>query len=191
MNTLVGTSVRLEPLDSHHSDSLFLVLGNDDEAWRWMLIEAPRSVVEMTAIVDGYLKEKQSGYREPYAVIDQATNEVIGSTSFMDISTANRNREIGSTIYARKFWRTRANTETKLLMLTEAFEVKKCIRVCLKTDHLNVRSQAAIERIGGVFEGALRSHRVRLDGTLRDSMYYSILDSEWPSVKRKLQGFLI
>ena len=190
MNTLVGTTVRLEPLESHHSEGLFSLLGNDDEAWRWMLVETPHSVVDMAAIVDRYLNEKQSGDREPYAVIDQASHQVVGTTSFMDISVANRNREIGSTIYARKFWRTRINTETKLLMLSEAFEVRQCVRVSLKTDNLNVRSQAAIERIGGVFEGALRSHRIREDGTLRDSMYYSILNTEWPSVKSRLQGFL-
>lgn len=190
MDTLVGATVRLEPLAPHHSLGLFSVLGNDDEAWRWMLVEAPRSLSDMERLVDGYLAEQSAGSRESYAVVDIASEEVMGTSSFMDISISNRSREIGSTIYGRTYWRTRINTETKLLMLTYAFEAKECNRVCLKTDNLNYRSQAAIERIGGVREGTLRSHRIRKDGTLRDSVYYSILKTEWPQVKSKLQGLL-
>jgi RimJ/RimL family protein N-acetyltransferase len=190
MDTLVGATVRLEPLAPHHSAGLFSTLGSDDEAWRWMLMETPRSIADIEKMVSGYLAESASGLREPYAVIDSATNDVVGTTSFMDISIANRTREIGSTIYGRAYWRSRVNTETKYLLLTHAFEVKECNRVCLKTDNLNYRSQAAIERIGGVREGTLRAHRIRTDGTLRDSVYYSILKTEWPDVKAKLQGYL-
>ncbi|MEI9906653.1 MAG: GNAT family protein [Actinomycetota bacterium] len=185
-----GDVVRLEPLESRHSEGLFSAVGNDDEAWRWMLAETPKSIKAMSSIVDGYLAEKETGEREPYAVIHKASGRVVGTTSFLDISVTNRGREIGSTIYSREFWRTKVNTETKLLLLTEAFEVKQCIRVCLKTDNLNLRSQAAIQRIGGIYEGTLRAHRIRTDGTLRDSMYYSILRTEWPNVKTKLQGKL-
>lgn len=190
MDTLVGTSVRLEPLAPHHSAGLFAVLGNDDEAWRWMLADTPRSLGDMQRIVDSYLAEQLTGTRESYAVVNIANQDVVGTSSFMDISIANRIREIGSTIYGRHYWRTCVNSETKYLLLTQAFEVKESNRVCFKTDNLNYRSQAAIERIGGVREGVLRAHRIRTDGTLRDSVYYSILKTEWPQVKLNLQKLL-
>lgn len=191
MDTLVGATVRLEPLAPHHSSGLFSVLGNDDEAWRWMLADTPRSLSDMQRIVDSYLEEQVNGTRESYAVVNISNQEVVGTSSFMDISIANRIREIGSTIYGRAYWRTRINTETKYLLLKEAFEVKESNRVCLKTDNLNFRSQTAIERIGGVREGTLRAHRIRTDGTLRDSVYYSILKTEWPAVKIKLEAMLL
>ena len=190
MNTLVGNVVRLEPLATHHSKELFAVLGNDDEAWRWMIVKTPTSLEEMSAIVDRYLNDFSFGTREPYAVIHLETERTIGTTSFMDISRHDRTLEIGSTIYAREFWRTAVNTEAKLLLLTEAFEVQNFLRVTLKTDSDNTRSQAAITRIGAKYEGTLRSHKMRADGTSRDSMYYSILSSEWPQVKANLQSAL-
>lgn len=190
MNTLVGTVVRLEPLATHHSDELFAVLGNDDEAWRWFTIAAPRTPEDMVAIVDRFLNDFKLGTREPYAVVHMDSKRVIGTTSFLDISRQDRTVEIGSTIYAREFWRTAVNTEAKLLLLTEAFEVLHCARVALKTDGENKRSQAAIARIGAKYEGTLRSHKIRPDGTSRDSMYYSILSSEWPEAKAKLEGAL-
>lgn len=190
METLVGTVVRLEPLATHHSRELFDVLGNDDEAWRWMIVPTPRSIEDLSAIVDRYLDDFALGTREPYVVVHIETGKSIGMTSFMDISHHDRTLEIGSTIYAREFWRTAVNTESKLLLLTQAFEVKNFLRVTLKTDGENTRSQAAISRIGAKYEGTLRSHRVRADGTSRDSMYYSILDTEWPRVKLSLQAGL-
>lgn len=191
MTTLVGDVVRLEPLADRHSQGLFEVLGNDDEAWRWMIVPTPRTVDEMSAIVARYLKDVNGGTREAFAVVHKATEKIIGTTSMMDISRHDRTVEIGSTIYAREFWRTAVNTETKLLLLTEAFEVQNFLRVTLKTDADNKRSQAAIARIGATYEGTLRSHRMRADGTLRDSMYYSILSTEWPQVKVALQGALV
>jgi RimJ/RimL family protein N-acetyltransferase len=190
MDTLVGNVVRLEPLAARHSQELFDVLGNDDEAWRWMIVPTPRTVDDMSAIVDRYLNDFKLGTRTPFAVVHKETERVIGMTSLMDISRHDRTLEIGSTIYAREFWRTAVNTETKLLLLTEAFEVQNFLRVTLKTDGDNKRSQAAIARIGAQFEGTLRSHRMRADGTSRDSMYYSILSTEWPQVKATLQGAL-
>ncbi len=191
MNTLVGNVVRLEPLATHHSQELFAALGNDDEAWRWMIVRTPHSVQDMSAIVDRYLNDFSLGTREPYAVVHLESGKTIGMTSFMDISRHDRTLEIGSTIYAREFWRTAVNTETKLLLLTEAFEVQNFLRVTLKTDSDNKRSQAAITRIGAKYEGTLRSHRMRADGTSRDSMYYSILSSEWPHVKATLRKVLV
>ncbi len=184
----MGNVVRLEPLETHHGQELFDVLGNDDEAWRWMVVPTPKSPDEILAIVSRYLNDFALGTREPFAVIHIASGRTIGTTSFMDISGHDRTLEIGSTIYAREFWRTSVNTESKLLLLTEAFEVRNCLRVTLKTDHENKRSQAAIARIGATYEGTLRSHMVRKDGSSRNSMYYSILSSEWPEVKAKLQS---
>jgi len=191
MNTLVGNVVRLEPLATHHSQELFALLGNDDEAWRWMIVPTPRCVEDMSAIVDRYLNDFRLGTREPYAVVHLETQRTIGTTSFMDISQHDRTLEIGSTIYAREFWRTAVNTETKLLLLTEAFEGQNFLRVTLKTDGDNKRSQAAIARIGAKYEGTLRSHKMRADGTSRDSMYYSILSTEWPQVRGTLQEALV
>lgn len=186
----MGNVVRLEPLATHHSEELFAVLGNDDEAWRWMIVPTPSSVGDMSAIVDRYLNDFRLGTREPYAVVHIESQKPIGMTSFMDISRHDRTLEIGSTIYAREFWRTAANTESKLLLLTQAFEVQNFLRVTLKTDGDNKRSQAAISRIGAKYEGTLRSHRMRADGTSRDSVYYSILSAEWPQVKATLQKAL-
>lgn len=191
MNTLVGNVVRLEPLATHHSQELFALLGNDDEAWRWMIVPTPRCVEDMSTIVNRYLNDFKLGTREPYAVVHLETQRTIGTTSFMDISRHDRTLEIGSTIYAREFWRTAVNTETKLLLLTEAFEGQDFLRVTLKTDGDNKRSQAAITRIGAKYEGTLRSHKMRADGTSRDSMYYSILSTEWPQVKSTLQKALV
>ncbi len=186
----MGNVVRLEPLATHHSQELFDVLGNDDEAWRWMIVPTPRTLEDMSAIVGRYLNDFYLGTREPYAVVHLESQRTIGTTSFMDISRHDRTLEIGSTIYAKQFWRTPVNTESKLLLLTQAFEVNNCVRVTLKTDSENLRSQAAITRLGATFEGRLRSHKMRADGTSRDSMYYSILSSEWPHVKAKLVSVL-
>jgi RimJ/RimL family protein N-acetyltransferase len=122
--------------------------------------------------------------------MDNPDNRVLGSTRLFDLSDANRSVEIGWTWLTPAVWRTRVNTECKMLLLTHAFETMGAIRVQLKTDSRNVRSREAIERIGGVFEGILRSHRIMPDGYLRDSVYYSILDKEWPVVKRRLEAML-
>jgi RimJ/RimL family protein N-acetyltransferase len=190
MVTLVGSMVRLEPLAAHHAQGIFDVLGNDEEAWRWMMVATPESVSAIETIVEGHILEREQGIREPFAVIENSTGRVIGTTSLMDISKAHRGLEIGSTIYGRDYWRTKVNTETKYLLLTHAFEIRDCIRVCLKTDSLNTRSQAAILRIGAQYEGKFRSHRIRIDGTFRDSMYFSIIQAEWPNVKSRLEAML-
>lgn len=190
MNTLVGSTVRLEPLATHHVPDLFAALGNDEEAWRWMLAKTPRNTAEMGTFVEALLQDYSAGRREPYAVIFLQTGRAIGTTSYMDISRADRAVEIGSTIYSRQYWRTAVNTESKLLLLTDAFEVQDYLRVSLKTDGENKRSQIAIKRIGGQFEGILRSHKIRVDGSSRDTVYFSILQSEWPAVKVNLQRAL-
>ncbi|MDP1721524.1 MAG: GNAT family protein [Candidatus Nanopelagicaceae bacterium] len=186
MNTLVGSVVRLEPLETHHIPDLFAALGNDEEAWRWMLFKTPTSVVEMGSFVENLLANYANGSREPFAVINLQSEKAIGTTSYMDIARADQAVEIGSTIYSRQFWRTAVNTETKLLLLTQAFEVQNYLRVALKTDAENKRSQAAILRLGAKYEGTLRAHKIRTDGTSRDTMYFSIVKNEWPEVKARL-----
>ena len=190
MNTLVGRVVRLEPLATHHIPDLFSALGNDEEAWRWMLAKTPTTMAEMGTFVEKLLQDFSIGTREPYAVIHLQSGRAIGTTSYMDIARADRAVEIGSTIYSRQYWRTAVNTESKFLLLTEAFEVQDYLRVSLKTDGENKRSQAAIQRIGGKYEGTLRSHKIRTDGSSRDTVYFSILQSEWPEVRANLQRAL-
>jgi len=185
-STLTGKVIRLEPLNENHASSLFQYLGKDPEVWRWLLHPIPIDIVEMRNIISSYIAQRTTGWREPFAIIDLATGDAIGTTSFMDIDISNRNLEIGSTFFSSKFWRSAVNTEAKLLLLTEAFEERNMIRVSLKTDRLNIRSQAAIVRIGATLEGTLRHHRIRPDGTLRDSACYSILADEWPSAKAAL-----
>ena len=129
----------------------------------------------------------ESSVREAFAVIDLRSGEAVGATSFLDIQPTLRSLEIGSTFYGAIARRTSINTEAKLLLLTEAFENRGCERVALKADNLNERSLRAIERIGAKREGVLRKHQLRRDGTLRDTVYYSIIKSEWPEVKAALQ----
>lgn len=183
--TLEGTHVRLEPLAEGHHAALSAV-GLDDELWR--LIPKPvRSAADMAAYIAFALGEQAAGRALPFAIVDRATGQPIGSTRYMAIEPAHRRVEIGSTWLARAWQRTAANTEAKYLLLRHAFEVLGCIRVELKTDALNERSRAAIRRIGAKEEGILRSHMITASGRIRDSVYYSILAGEWPAVKAALE----
>ena len=136
------------------------------------------------------LDAQRAGTALPFATLDAATGEVIGSTRFGNIDLSNRRAEIGWTWLRRDRQRTACNTEAKYLMLRHAFDVLGCIRVELKTDALNQQSRAAILRIGAVEEGILRAHMITASGRLRDSVYYSILDREWPAVRERLEGML-
>jgi RimJ/RimL family protein N-acetyltransferase len=186
--TLEGTRIRLEPLGEEHHAALCAV-GLDDEIWRWSP-KPVRTAAEMAAYIAFALAERAAGRALPFAIIDKATGRVIGSTRYGAIETAHRRVEIGWTWLGRAWQRTAANTEAKYLLLQHAFETLGCIRVELKTDALNERSRAAIRRIGAREEGVLRSHMVTASGRLRDSVYYSILDAEWPQVKRELESRL-
>ena len=190
MTALVGRYVRLEPLAYSHTDDLFMHCGNDEEVWRWLSQHNPITSDAMHQIITRILIERDAGDREPFAVISMETQEAIGTTSFLDQVPEHRRVEIGWTLYGREFWRSPINTETKLLLLTEAFEVRKYDRVALKTDLKNVRSQAAIARLGAKKEGVLRHLVLRKDGSPRDTVFYSILVDEWPSVKARLVGAL-
>jgi len=186
MTALIGKYVRLEPLTYEHTDDLYNHCGNDEEVWRWLSQHNPVTRDAMHQIITRALIERDAGQREPFAVISIETGEAIGATSFLDEVPEHRRVEIGWTFYGREFWRSSVNTEAKLLLMTEAFEVRKYDRVALKTDVKNERSQAAIARLGAKKEGVLRHLVIRKDGSPRDSVFYSIIADEWPDAKARL-----
>ncbi|MFI5860502.1 GNAT family N-acetyltransferase [Streptomyces sp. NPDC051546] len=179
---LTGRHVRLEPLTRSHLPDLYEAGGRDEEVWRWQGGPAPQSQEEMGATLDTVL----GGEYLPFAVIHLASGKAVGWTTYLDISPEDERLEIGWTWYGRAYWRSAVNTESKLLLLTHAFEDLGMGRVQLKTDHLNTRSQAAIARLGAQREGVLRRHRRRPDGTWRDSVYFSLLADKWPQTKARL-----
>ncbi len=132
------------------------------------------------------IEERELGSQYPFAVLHKGKNEIVGSTRFLDISTANKSAEIGFTWYHPSVWRTNVNTQCKYLMLTHAFDNWKLNRVFFKTDLRNIRSQEAIARLGAVKEGVLRQDRMISDGHIRDTVYFGILKEEWPNVKKHL-----
>ncbi len=186
--TLAGRHVRLEPLSLEHLPALCEV-GMDPELWRWTLTTI-RSPEEMRAYVETALRERDEGRALPFATVDAASGRAIGSTRFGSVSLEDGRVEIGWTWVARPWQRTPANTEAKYLMLRHAFETLGCARVELKTDALNERSRAAILRVGATQEGILRKHMRSQQGRMRDTVYFSILDDEWPAVRAGLEARL-
>jgi RimJ/RimL family protein N-acetyltransferase len=185
---LEGIHVRLEPLAQAHLSGLADV-GLDEELWRW--IPTPvRTPEEMAAYLDTALNEQERGTSLPFAIIEKATGRVIGSTRYGNIDRTHHRVEIGWTWVARRWQRTVMNTEAKYLLLRHAFETLGCVRVELKTDSLNERSRAAILRIGAQEEGIFRNHMITASGRIRHSVYFSIIDSEWPAVKARLESML-
>ena len=197
---LAGRHVRLEPLDHRHIDGLVAASAADPSLYQWSPI--PQGKVEATSYVDTALAWRDAGSAVPFAIVRVDDGVIIGSTRFFNLERwawpQNHPRyghildacEIGYTWFARSAIRTAANTEAKLLMLTHAFETWQLLRVCFHTDVRNQRSRAALERIGGKFEGILRAHRMAADYIARDSARYSIVAAEWPDVKRRLSQFL-
>ncbi|HTQ13192.1 MAG TPA: GNAT family protein [Rhizomicrobium sp.] len=186
--TLEGRHVRLVPLARGHLDDL-CEFAFEPALWRWI----PSQIAdrrELAAYIDAALEERDKGQSLPFAVIERAGGKAIGSTRYGNISLANRRVEIGWTWYAPAHQRTPVNTECKLLLLTHAFEKLGMIRVELKTDALNDKSRAAILRIGATQEGIFRRHLICQSGRVRDTVYFSILDGEWPEKKRALQARL-
>lgn len=182
---LAGRHVRLEPLAQTHHAALCAV-GLDAEIWEFFPYRAT-TPEEMAAYIQSALDAQAAGSALPFATVHIPSGQVIGSTRYMNIDPTHRRVEIGSTWIAGPWRRTAVNTEAKYLMLRHAFETLGCIRVELKTDSLNQRSRNAIRRIGATEEGTLRQHMVMWSGRLRDSVYFSILDSEWPGVKQDLE----
>lgn len=186
---LYGERVRLEPLDHRHADEL-LDQAQNDEIWRYMPVPRPTSRADIENQIDKAWKAASEGLEVPFAVIDVKTGQAVGSTRYHDIHRPDRILEIGWTWLGMAAQRTAINTESKLLLLRHAFDDQGALRVQLKTDGRNLRSQKAIERLGAVKEGVLRRNRLMWDGFRRDTVYYSILNDEWPAVKSRLEGLL-
>lgn len=176
----------LEPLTAARIPELYDAIGSDPEIYQWLPFKRPQSLPEFTQVLQGFVNDSAAGIRVAHAVILKESNQAIGTTSFLDLNPTHNSIEIGSTFYAKEFWRSFVNTESKFLMLSEAFEVRGVERVTLKTDSLNQRSRNAIERLGATYEGTLRHHMRRPDGSWRDSAYFSILKEEWPQAKESL-----
>jgi len=187
--TLTGKVVRLEPLSEAHVRGLTAV-GMNDEIWRWLPYGVMKNEENIRGWVREMLKRAANGADRPFAVIHLSSGRVAGATRYMDIHPKDYALEIGGTWYGVEFQHTAVNTEAKYLLLRHAFEDLKCIRVQIKTDLRNERSQKAIERIGAVREGVLRNNMIMPDGYYRSSVYYSILENEWPAVKARLEAML-
>ena len=183
--TLPGQYLTLEPLEERHAPDLFAAM-QDEEVCRYLAWPPPAKVEETLALIREARELMARRQSIVLAQVWNATGRAIGSTRLLDLRPADRQVEIGSTFLARDYWRTPANTESKLLLLTYCFETLGCVRVALKTDGRNVRSQEAIARLGAVREGVLRRH-MNVRGYQRDTVYFSILENEWPAVKARLQ----
>ena len=186
--TLKGRWLTLEALDDRHAPGIFETM-RDEDVCRYLAWEPPRSLDDTRALVGEAKEAMARGLTIVYAQVWTATGRAIGSTRLLDVRPADRQVEIGATFLAREFWRTPANTESKYLFLRHCFETLVCVRVALKTDGRNVRSQEAIVRLGATREGVLRRH-MRVKGYQRDTVYFSILDDEWPAVKARLEASL-
>ena len=181
--------MRLEPLDPRHAEDLERVTG-EPELWRLMSYGSLADPGVLRAYIRARAEELGRGEGITFAIVEQASGRAIGSTSLFDYSAQDERAEIGRTWVGRPFWRTGVNTECKFLMLGHAFDTVGCRRVQLQTDALNVRSQAAIERLGAVKEGVLRQNRTCAGGRIRDSVIYSVLKGEWPAVRARLQQLM-
>ena len=186
---LNGKYVRLESMTEDHIPGL-AEIGVGQTFWDFMLYGRMDSVEDMRNWVMDILSRAEKGTDLPFVAIHLASGKVAGATRYLNIMPKDRGLEIGGTWNGTDYQRTPVNTECKYLMLTHAFERLGCIRVQLKTDLRNVRSQNAIERIGAKREGILRNHMILPSGQFRDSVFYSILDSEWPEVKKRLEAIL-
>jgi N-acetyltransferase len=181
---LEGTFLRLEPLRPVHRDGL-LAAAQSPEIWPWMPANLMTTKALDQWITEGIHLESQ-GSAYPFTVIFRETGRIVGSTRYLEVRAEHQGVEIGWTWYAPDVWGTVVNAEAKLLLLRHAFDDWKAIRVQLKTDHMNVHSRNAILKLGAKFEGTLRQHRVRPDGTTRDTVMFSILGTEWPGVRADL-----
>ena len=185
---LEGQHVRLEPLSSAYEKSLVDAV-SDGELWNSTVTTVP-SPATMTTYIASALEAQAQGRELPFVIIRKSSSQVVGSTRFYDIDRDHRRVEIGYTWLAASAQRTVVNTEAKLLLLTYAFEVLRCIRVTLLTDVLNQQSRTAILRLGAKEEGVLRNHMIMPGGRYRDSVCFSIIETEWPEAKARLEAKL-
>jgi len=181
---LTGEHVQLEPMRIEHVEPL-CEFGLNPELWRWT-VNQNKTTGDMRRYVETALEEQRNGLSLPFVTRERKSDKIVGSTRFGNIDAGNRKAEIGWTWIAQQWQRTFVNTESKLLMLSHAFEVWKCIRVELKTDALNENSRNAILRLGSKEEGVLRNHMITESGRFRDSVMFSIIEAEWKSVKSNL-----
>jgi RimJ/RimL family protein N-acetyltransferase len=186
--TLEGSAVRLEPIRRDHAQ-LFWQAAKDalDDIFRWIPYSM-KTPEDFDRLLDKAFAEQARGESIVFATVERSSQRVIGSTRFMNIDRPNRRVEIGSTWIAPAWQRTAVNSEAKFLMLRHAFETWQCVRVELKTDTLNQKSRNAILRLGAKEEGTLRKHLITSTGRIRDTVYFSILDTEWPEVKARLDN---
>ncbi|MFO7623335.1 MAG: GNAT family protein [Anaerolineales bacterium] len=187
--TLSGRFVRLEPLSLEHASGL-ADIGLEQSIWRYMLYGSMHNTVDIRSWVEDMLKRQARGTDLPFAVRHLESGRLAGATRYLEIRPEHRALEIGGTWYGLDFQRTAVNTESKYLLLSHAFEKLGAVRVQFKTDLRNLPSQKAIERLGAVKEGILRQHMITPEGILRDSVYYSITDKEWPTIKARLDRML-
>lgn len=183
--TLTGALVALEPLNEHHHDGL-VAAAQDGELWNLWYTTVPRPEA-MRAEIDRRLALQAEGSMLAFTARRLDTGVIIGMTTFMNVDATHRHVEIGSTWNAASAQRTGTNTESKLLLLTHAFEQRECIAVEFRTHWMNHQSRAAIARLGAKQDGVLRNHQRMADGTLRDSVVFSIINSEWPAVRNELR----
>lgn len=184
---LTGKVVQLEPLGYQHTDDLTEAAAFD-EIWTYIDEPTPRTTEALARLIRDALEEQARGLRIPFAVIDLATGKAAGSTSYLDIRPRDRTVEIGWTWLTPRLWGTKANTEAKFLLMRHAFEDLQVGRVAIKTDLRNQRSQRAIAKLGATREGVWRNHRLLSTGQYRHTVYYSVINSEWPAVRRRLEA---
>jgi len=190
---LTGRLVRLEPMVIEHAAGYLSAAGDDqdaDEVFRWLTEWPPRTVDDAAGQIERALAARARGQRFAYAQFDARSGDFAGSTSLYDVNPALHTLAIGFTWLGRRWWRTGHNTESKLLLLRYAFDHLGCVRVVWHTDIYNERSQAAIARLGATHEGVFRKHRLRRDGTWRDTVQYSMTDDDWPAVRDRLSARL-
>lgn len=183
---LVGDHVRLEALRPEHAPGL-LAASDDDEVFRWQSFHRPRTIEDADALVDMYTTRPGS---QPWAQVDVASGDVAGLTTYYDVVPELRTVAIGWTWLGRRFWRTGVNTEAKLLLMQRAFDDLGCVRVVWHVDIFNERSQQAVLRLGAQREGVLRKHKIRRDGSWRDTVIFSMTDDEWPAARDALEARL-
>jgi N-acetyltransferase len=182
---LEGRGIRLEPLTIEHHDAL-VAAASDGKLWDLWFTSVPEPS-QANAYITAALTGQRDGHMLPWAVRELTTNKIIGSTRYHDIVPAIDRVEIGWTFYAATWQRSHVNTVCKLILLEHAFDALGCKVVGLRTDNFNFRSQKAIEALGAKKDGVIRHHYARRDGSIRDSVFYSILASEWPNVRRHLE----
>jgi RimJ/RimL family protein N-acetyltransferase len=183
--TLIGRHVQLTPLSIDHREGLAAAV-QDGDLWELWYTNIP-SPEGMLAEIHRRLGLQEAGSMLPFAITDRTTGEIVGMTTYMNIDKATPRVEIGSTWYAQRVQRTALNTEAKLLLLTHAFETLGCAAVEFRTHFMNQQSRRAIERLGAKLDGILRNHLLTANGTLRDTCVYSIIHSEWPTVRTHLK----